>query len=229
MKSVRVTITSIILGLLSLMVATVATGNDSTGPTPIIESTTTQIMAIVGEAPEYFDADPDRFYSEIGAVLDETIDWRGFAKGVMGDYASNARYRSLDDEGRTALRDQLHSFTDIMKSGLIRTYAKGLLAFSGSKFEIVDDKEAIDPDARSTSITQLVYGSGDRTYTVRYQMGRSRDGSWRLRNLIVADINLGQIYRNQFAAAAKSADGNVAKVVAEWDISANLPEDLNSE
>ena len=64
---------------------------------------------------------------------------------------------------------------------------------------------------------------------MRYQMGRSRDGSWRLRNLIVADINLGQIYQNQFAAAAKSADGDVAKVVAEWDISANLPEDLDSE
>ena len=228
MKSVRVTITSIIFGLLSLIAATVATGNDSTGPITIIESTTTQIMAIVGEAPEYFDANPDRFYSEIGAVLDATIDWRGFAKGVMGDYASNARYRSLDDEERTALREQLQSFTDIMKSGLIRTYAKGLLAFSGSKFEIVDN-EAVDPDARSASITQLVYGSGDRTYTVRYQMGRSRDGRWRLRNLIVADINLGQIYRNQFAAAAKSADGDVAKVVAEWDISANLPEDLNSE
>ena len=228
MKSVRVMITSIIFGLLSLMVAAVATGNDSTGPTPIIEFTTTQIMAIVGEAPEYFDTDPDRFYNEIGAVLDETIDWRGFAKGVMGDYASNARYRYLDDEGRSALRDQLQSFTDIMKSGLIRTYAKGLLAFSGSKFEIVNG-EAIDPDARSASITQLVYGSGDRTYTVKYQMGRSRDGSWRLRNLIVADINLGQIYRNQFAAAAKSADGDVAKVVAEWDIAANLPEDLHSE
>ncbi len=228
MKSVRVTIISTIFGLLNLIAVTVATGNDSTGPTPIIESTTTQIMTIVGEAPEYFDADPDRFYSEIGAVLDATIDWRGFAKGVMGDYASNARYRTLDDEGRTALRDQLQSFTDIMKSGLIRTYAKGLLAFSGSKFEIVDN-EAIDPDARSASITQLVYGSGGRKYTVRYQMGRSRDGRWRLRNLIVADINLGQIYRNQFAAAAKSADGDVAKVVAEWDISANLPEDLNSE
>ena len=161
-------------------------------------------------------------------MLDKTIDWRGFAKGVMGEYASNARYRSLDDGGRKALIEQLDSFTDIMKSGLIRTYAKGLLAFSGSKFEIVDD-EAVDPNARSASITQLVYGSGDRTYTVRYQMGRSRDGSWRLRNLIVADINLGQIYQNQFAAAAKSANGDVGKVVAEWDISANLPEDLDSE
>ena len=228
MKSVKVMITSALFGLLSLAVTSITTANEATGPTPIIESTTSQIMTIVGEAPDYFDTDPDRFYSEIGSVLDKTIDWRGFAKGVMGEYASNARYRSLDDAGRKALIEQLDSFTDIMKSGLIRTYAKGLLAFSGSKFEIVDD-EAVDPNARSASITQLVYGSGDRTYTVRYQMGRSRDGSWRLRNLIVADINLGQIYQNQFAAAAKSANGDVGKVVAEWDISANLPEDLDSE
>ena len=228
MKSVKVMITNALFGLLSLAVTSIKTANEATGPTPIIESTTSQIMTIVGEAPDYFDTDPDRFYSEIGSVLDKTIDWRGFAKGVMGEYASNARYRSLDDGGRKALIEQLDSFTDIMKSGLIRTYAKGLLAFSGSKFEIVDD-EAVDPNARSASITQLVYGSGDRTYTVRYQMGRSRDGSWRLRNLIVADINLGQIYQNQFAAAAKSANGDVGKVVAEWDISANLPEDLDSE
>lgn len=228
MKSVKVMITSALFGLLSLAVTSITTANEATGPTPIIESTTSQIMTIVGEAPDYFDTDPDRFYSEIGSVLDKTIDWRGFAKGVMGEYASNARYRSLDDGGRKALIEQLDSFTDIMKSGLIRTYAKGLLAFSGSKFEIVDD-EAVDPNARSASITQLVYGSGDRTYTVRYQMGRSRDGSWRLRNLIVADINLGQIYQNQFADAAKSANGDVGKVVAEWDISANLPEDLDSE
>ena len=225
MNFFRLMITS---ALFSIAVTTVAAADDSAGPTPIIESTTSQIMTIVGEASEYFDTDPDRFYDEIGAVLDQTIDWRGFAKGVMGEYASNARYRSLDDDGRKALREQLESFTTIMKSGLIRTYAKGLLAFSGSKFEIVDD-EVIDPDARSASITQLVYGSGDRTYTVRYQMGRSRDGSWRLRNLIVADINLGQIYQNQFAAAAKSSGGDVSKVVAEWDISANLPEDLDSE
>lgn len=219
-------------GLIALMLTMVAWSSSAEvndkAPKPIIEFTTSQIMTIIDGAPEYFDEDPDRFYSEIGGVLDATIDWRGFAKGVMGDYASNARYKSLDAEGKKVLRRQLEAFTDIIKSGLIRTYAKGLLAFSGSKFEIVDGGE-VDPKARSASITQLVYGAGDRTYTVRYQMGKRRDGSWRLRNLIVEDINLGQIYRNQFASAAKAAGGDVGKVVAEWDVAANLPEDLDDE
>lgn len=219
----------VIMGtILSVMALPSTAQVNDKAPKPIIEYTTTQIMTIIEGAPEYFDEDPDRFYGEIGAVLDVAIDWRGFAKGVMGEYASNARYKSLDADGKTALREQLAAFTDIIKSGLIRTYAKGLLAFSGSKFEIVDGDD-IDPSARSASITQLVYGSGDQTYTIRYQMGKSRDGSWRLRNLIVEDINLGQIYQNQFASAAKAASGDVGKVVAEWDVAANLPEDLDDE
>ena len=216
---------ALVLTVLTLPVG--AEVNDK-APKPIIEYVTSQIMTIIDGAPEYFDEDPDRFYSEIGDVLDATIDWRGFAKGVMGEYASNTRYKSLDADGKKALRAQLEAFTDIIKSGLIRTYAKGLLAFSGSKFEIIEGDD-IDSKARSASITQLVYGSGDRTYTVRYQMGKQKDGSWLLRNLIVEDINLGQIYQNQFASAAKAANGNVGQVVAEWDVAANLPEDLEDE
>ena len=92
----------LVLGFSMLCCSVAALASESAKPTPIIESTTSQIMAIVAEAPGYFDSDPDRFYAEIGAVLDETIDWRGFAKGVMGQYASNERYRSLDNAGREA-------------------------------------------------------------------------------------------------------------------------------
>tara|TARA_E500000178_G_scaffold318946_1_gene340777 strand:- start:18 stop:704 length:687 start_codon:yes stop_codon:yes gene_type:complete len=228
MESVKVMIISIVFGLLSLVATTAAIGNDSAGPTPIIESTTSQIMAIVGEAPEYFDTDPDRFYNEIGAVLDETIDWRGFARGVMGEYASSSRIRSLTKEERASLKAQLDIFTDTMKTGLIQTYAKGLLAFSGSKFEVTNGNE-IEVGDRSASVTQLVYGAGGKEYTIRYDMRKSRDGLWKIRNLNVEGLNLGQIYRSQFASAAKSANGDVAMVVAQWNISSNLPEDLDIE
>lgn len=212
--------------LLILPASTLHAADES--PKPIIEWTTENIMSIVEEAPEYFDNDPERFYGEIGAVLDKTIDWRGFARGVMGDYASSARIRGLDDAAKAELRSQLEAFTAVIKTGLIRTYAKGLLAFSGSKFE-VKDPELPSPDARTASVTQLVYGNGGSTYTVRYQMGKYRDGKWRLRNLIVENINLGQIYQNQFAAAADAASGDVAAVIAEWDIASNLPEALDDD
>ena len=225
MKNIKALLLGMGFSFLGLLTAPASLAADDSAPQPIIEYTTSEIMRIIDGASDYFDDDPDRFFTEIGGVLDQTIDWRGFARGVMGDFASNARVRSLDANEKILLRAQLESFTEIIKSGLIRTYGKGLLAFSGSRFEIVDDGP-LDPKARSVSITQRVFGSGDRVYTVRYQMGKRRDGSWRRRNLIVENINLGQIYQNQFAAAAKSANGDIAKVIAEWDTAASLPEDL---
>ena len=44
-----------------------------------------------------------------------------------------------------------------------------------------------------------------------------RDGSWKLRNLIIENINLGEIYRGQFEAAALEAGGDLDVVIANWD------------
>jgi len=77
--------------------------------------------------------------------------------------------------------------------------------------------EASPQSARIASVTQLVYGEADRVYTIRYQMGQYKDGSWRLRNLIIETINLGEIYRNQFAALASAADDDLDRVINEWN------------
>ena len=54
-------------------------------------------------------------------------------------------------------------------------------------------------------------------YTIGYQMGQYKDGSWRLRNLIIETINLGEIYRNQFSALARDADDDLDSVIARWN------------
>ena len=56
------------LVLTMLALPSVAQVNDK-APKPIIEYTTTQIMSIIEEAPEYFDEDPDRFYGEMARCL----------------------------------------------------------------------------------------------------------------------------------------------------------------
>ena len=48
-------------------------------------------------------------------------------------------------------------------------------------------------------------------------MGQYKDGSWRLRNLIIETINLGEIYRNQFVALAKEANEDLDLVIAQWN------------
>ena len=184
------------------------------GPAEVISDVTAQVMTVVAEADTYFDQDPDRYYQEIDAALAELVDWRGFATAVMGEYYS--RGRSMDQAGRANLKRQRDDFAATLREGLIRSYAKGLLAFGGARME-VEGVEASPQSARVASVTQLVYGEADRVYTIRYQMGQYKDGAWRLRNLIIETINLGEIYRNQFSALARDADDDLDSVIAQWN------------
>ena len=183
----------------------------------VIELTTQRVMAVVEDAADYADKDPERYFSELQTVLDDVVDFAYFSRAVMGPYASRQRYSSLDDAGKAQLRKQVKRFTAVMREGLVRTYGKGLLAFGGSRVE-VQRPEGADSDGDKIEITQLIYSDGPQPYSIEYQMRRGKDGSWKLRNLIVETINLGVIYRNQFQAAARDANGDLDAVIDNWTV-----------
>jgi phospholipid transport system substrate-binding protein len=180
----------------------------------LVESTTTQVMDVVGSAEDYVDEDPERYYKQVESILDPLIDYRGFARKVMGPYASSKRYRSLDDAGKQQLREQLDQFTEVMRLSLVRTYSKGLLAFGDARIEVEEPDSAQDP-AR-TSVRQLIYVDNPEPYVVMYQMGLEKTGDWKLRNVIIENVNLGEIYRDQFLASARQFDGDLEEVIENW-------------
>jgi len=181
----------------------------------VVQDATVQVMEVVVEAKSYVDAEPERYYQAVQNVLDPVIDFRGFARSVMGPYASSERYRSLDEAGRLQLRGQLDRFTEVMRLGLVRTYSKGLLAFGGSRIEVVQPPADI-VEASRVSVRQLIYSDEPEPYVVMYQMGRGKTGDWKLRNVIIESVNLGEIYRNQFQAAARKHDGDLDSVIDNW-------------
>lgn len=203
----------------------IAADEPQAGPGAVVKQATDAIMALVAEAPTYFDEEPERYFSAIGAELDKVVDFRGFARGVMGEYASSGRYRSLSEAEQEVLRGQLDRFTGILRDGLIRTYSRGLLAFGGSKVELAATEFAPN-STRVASVTQRVFSDQGKIYTVKYQMGQYRDGSWQLRNMIIENINLGEIYRGQFEAAAKEAGGDLEAVIDNWDDTRVRPQEL---
>ena len=181
----------------------------------VVQNTTVRVMEVVSAADEYVDTDPERYYQKVQDVLDPVIDYRGFARSVMGAYATSERYRSLDKDGRGQLKSQLDRFTEVMRLGLVRTYSTGLLAFGGSRIEVV--KPATDAAQESrVSVQQLIYNEQATPYVVMYQMGLSKSDGWKLRNVIIESVNLGEIYRNQFQAAARKHDGDLDSVIDNW-------------
>ncbi|EAQ99002.1 MlaC/ttg2D family ABC transporter substrate-binding protein [Congregibacter litoralis] len=182
-----------------------------------LRETTDKVLAVIEEARSYVDEDTERYYQAVHEVLDPIVDFRGFARGVMGEYATGARYRSLDEAGRDKLRDQLERFTETMRVGLVRTYSKGLLAFGGSRVELDDSPDAGDSADRAM-LKQLIYSDEAQPYVVVYFMARDKSGDWKMRNLVVENVNLGQIYRSQFESAARRYDGDLDQVIANWTV-----------
>ena len=207
----------VLLGLLLAAMMALAENVAAVGASAhqVVRDATQQVMDVVLEADAYADEDPERYYQEVQAILDPVIDYRGFARGVMGPYATSERYRSLDEAGRAQLREQLDRFTEVMRLGLVRTYSKGLLAFGGSRIE-VDDPTEEDKGKSKVSVRQLVYSDEAEPYVLFYQMGQDKGGNWKLRNVIIESVNLGEIYRNQFQAAAREHDGNLDTVIDTW-------------
>ena len=181
----------------------------------LVQDTTTQVMDVVEAANAYADEDPERYYQQVQALLDPLIDYRGFARKVMGPYASSDRYRSLDEAGRSKLVEQLDQFTAAMRASLVRTYSKGLLAFGGSRIELIPLDEEASGRPR-VSLQQLIYADRRDPYVVVYQMGKEKSGEWKLNNVIIESVNLGEIYRDQFLASARERDGNLDEVIANW-------------
>lgn len=184
----------------------------------LVQDTTVRVMEVVVAADDYVESDPERYYSQIQDLLDPLIDFRGFARSVMGPYASSERYRSLDEAGRKQLAADLDRFTAVMRESLVRTYSKGLLAFGGSRIELVLPEGEAAGDAQSTrlSVRQLIYADNPQPYVVMYQMGRDKSGDWKLRNVIIESVNLGAIYKDQFLASAREQAGNINAVIDSW-------------
>ena len=181
----------------------------------VVQTATTNVMEVVNEAKDYAEQDPERYYQAVQEILDPVVDFRGFARGVMGPYATSERYRSLDAQGQAQLRAQLDRFTEVMRKGMVRTYGKGLLAFGGSRIQ-VSNPSAEEASSSRVSVEQLIYSDAVEPYVVMYQMGRDRSGAWKLRNMIIESVNLGEIYQSQFEAAARKQNGDLDAVIDSW-------------
>ena len=108
----------------------------------------------------------------------------------------------------------------MFRGALVETYGKGLLAFAGERLEVkpVGPEELERGD---TYVVQLLHTREGGQHVIRYRMKRGGDGQWRMRNVILDEINLGKVYRNQFAAAAVKYKGDIDQVIDNWSVSEN--------
>ncbi len=200
----------------ALIAAALAGAAEVQDPYQMVQETTQRVLTIINEGKGYYDKEPERFHRQVDVVMTEVVDFDSFARGVMGPYANLQRLPT--DAEKTQRRDQIKRFAEIFKHGLIETYAKGLLKFNGQRIETLPPRKGDDAASNAVGVVQNIYGSGDKPYIVQYSMRKNSDGAWRVYNVIIEGINLGQTYRNQFAAAVDQNHGDIDKVIAGWKV-----------
>ena len=169
-----------------------------------IELATIEILELINSGKAYAEEDPERFYTEVEALMRPLIDFPRFARNVMGPY-----YRQASSEQR-------QRFSDSFKWSLVRTYALALTEFGDGEMGVLPPRRPPrNPD--KVNVTMEIRYEG-RAYVVIYRMQRSKERLWRLQNLVVEGVNIGLNFKSQFAAAMKDPQygGDLDAVIEAW-------------
>jgi phospholipid transport system substrate-binding protein len=193
----------VVFGFSSIVAAQVNVIEPSfdSAPHKVVQDTTKRVLeAVTGGLDPV--GEPELFVNELSKILDSVIAFDYIARGVMGSHAEQA----------TA--EQVSQFAEAFKLGLVNTYGSGMSGFSDLAIAVLPPKTPVG-DERRVVVMQEISG-GSSTNQVSYSMAKNNQDEWKMINVILNGINLGQTFRGQFNAEVKRNKGDVSKTINEW-------------
>ena len=173
------------------------------GPYEKIEQITVDLLDAIEQHREGYPANELAFFVELNSILDTSVDFKYIAKQVMGPYAKTA---SMEQRGLFA-----HTFRD----GLVETYGRGLMGYSGQEMVLLSHAE-IKPGQRKVVVKQEIRGA-DGSYPLAYNMAfKKSTGQWMILNMTINGISLRKTFQSQFVQSAKKLGGDIDQVIAGW-------------
>jgi phospholipid transport system substrate-binding protein len=188
-------------------------------PYLLVQQTSQSVLDFVRQVRVDYEKDPGRFNGQVLTIMDPVVDFDYFARSVMGTYASDTRYNSLKSEAeKQAFKANVERFSAMFKQGLVDTYAKYLFKFNGEKIETLPPAKGDDLTKGTVAVMQNIKTGSNKPFVVQYSMRKNKAGQWKLQNVIVEGINLGQTYRTQFSQAADKYHGDLTAVINNWQV-----------
>ena len=167
----------------------------------VIQTTTTQLLSDLKANKEQYKANPEAFYNALNNNLGPVVDADGISKSIM-----TVKY------SRKATPAQMQRFQENFKRSLMQFYGNALLEYNNQGIT-VDPAKAEDGDR--ASVGMKVTGNNGAVYPVQYTM-QKLDGEWKVRNVIVNGINIGKLFRDQFADAMQRNGNDLDKTIDGW-------------
>jgi phospholipid transport system substrate-binding protein len=190
-------------GLLVLLAALPLLANAAPGQSAhdLIQDTTNRMLADLQANKEKYKQDPQDFYAALNSIVGPVVDAEGISKSIM-----TVKY------SRKATPAQMQRFQENFKRGLFQFYGNALLEYNNQGITVDPAK---DESGDRTSVNMTVKGSNGAIYPVQYTLEKI-GGEWKLRNVIINGINIGKLFRDQFADAMQRNGNDLDKTIDGW-------------
>lgn len=190
-------------GLLVLLAVLPLMANAAPGQSAhdLIQDTTNRMLADLQANKEKYKQDPQDFYAALNNIVGPVVDAEGISKSIM-----TVKY------SRNATPEQMQRFQENFKRGLFQFYGNALLEYNNQGITVDPAK---DESGERTSVNMTVKGSNGAIYPVQYTLEKI-SGEWKLRNVIINGINIGKLFRDQFADAMQRNGNDLDKTIDGW-------------
>ena len=190
-------------GLLVLLAALPLMANAVAAPSAhdIVQDTTTRLLADLAANKEKYKQSPSEFYDALNGIVGPVVDADGISRSIM-----TVKY------SRKATPAQMQRFQENFKRSLMQFYGNALLEYNNQGITVSPAK---DEGADRTSVDMQVKGNNGSIYPVSYTLTKI-NGEWKVRNVIINGINIGKLFRDQFADAMQRNGNNLDKTIDGW-------------
>ncbi|NMY51124.1 ABC transporter substrate-binding protein [Pseudomonas sp. WS 5011] len=168
----------------------------------VVQQTTTTLLADLKANKEQYRTDPGAFYNALNSILGPVVDVDGISRGVM-----TVRY------SRQASPEQMQRFQENFKRSLMQFYGNALLEYNNQDIRVLPVSGQQDPER--TSVNMEIKDGKGVVYPLSYTMV-SLDGTWKMRNVVINGINVGKLFRDQFAQAMQDNRNDLDRVIDNW-------------
>lgn len=182
MRRIWLTLLLLIPGLATADTA-IDTSADTADPNAMIQGTADALFDALNGRREQLKADPPELYRVVDEVLLPRFD-RNYAGRLV-----------LARHWRAASAEQRAQFVQVFYEFLVRTYAKGLLAFANNPMRVLPLRPGTKED-RATVRTEVTLKDGKVT-PVNYSL-RLTDGGWLIWDVTIEGISYIKNYRTDF-------------------------------
>ncbi|MBA1201783.1 toluene tolerance protein [Pseudomonas capeferrum] len=167
----------------------------------VIQGTTNALLSDLKSNKEQYRANPQTFYEALNRILGPMVDADGISRSIM-----TVKY------SRKASPEQMQRFQENFKRSLMQFYGNALLEYNNQGITVDPAK---DESGNRTSVGMKVTGNNGATYPVSYTLEKI-GGEWKVRNVIVNGINIGKLFRDQFADAMSRNGNDLDKTIDTW-------------